>query len=268
MLLGSLNYGSSLGFALTFLLSGLGLVIMHHCHNNLLGTTIRFVGAAPVFAGTQAHFRIVLHNSARAARYDLALGHKNKMTEAADLEPGRSKTLTLSIPATERGYLELERFGVSARHPGNLFRAWSWIHMNARCLVYPKPAPAGRPPPVGGGAHGSLGIRESDDADFVGLREAAPGDSPRRLAWKTYARTDQLMFKQFSGASEQPCLFEWDALPDLNAEERLAQLTRWCLDAADDMRGFGVKLPNRAVPLGSGDRHLHECLTALALCEL
>ena len=51
MLLGSLNYGASLGFALTFLLTGLGLVVMHHCHNNLLGTTIKFLGAAPVFAG-------------------------------------------------------------------------------------------------------------------------------------------------------------------------------------------------------------------------
>ena len=37
MLLGSLNYGASLGFTLTFLLTGLGLVMMHHSHNNLLG---------------------------------------------------------------------------------------------------------------------------------------------------------------------------------------------------------------------------------------
>ena len=51
MLLGSLNYAASLGFALTFLLAGLCLVVMHHCHNNLLGATIKFVGAAPVFAG-------------------------------------------------------------------------------------------------------------------------------------------------------------------------------------------------------------------------
>ena len=45
MLLGSLNYGASLAFALTFLLAGLALVVMHHCHNNLLGTQLRFLGA-------------------------------------------------------------------------------------------------------------------------------------------------------------------------------------------------------------------------------
>jgi len=44
-----LNYGASLGFALTFR-SRAGLVVMHHCHNNLLGARLKFVGAAPVFA--------------------------------------------------------------------------------------------------------------------------------------------------------------------------------------------------------------------------
>ena len=60
MLLGSLNYGASLGFTLTFLLAGLALVMMHHCHNNLLGLRVRFVGAAPVFAGERAEIKIAV----------------------------------------------------------------------------------------------------------------------------------------------------------------------------------------------------------------
>lgn len=267
MLLGSLNYGASLGFALTFLMGGLAVVIMHHCHNNLLGTTVRFAGAEPVFAGGQAHFRVVVRNDSRAARFDISLTHDGDSTQSVDLESRHSRTLTLKVPAPRRGYLELGRFGVSTGYPGNLFHAWSWIHMRTRCLVYPCPAPPGRMPESNGGARGSLGTRSSDDADFAGLRAAAAGDPPRRLAWKTFARTDQLMCKQFSGAAEEPRLFDWDALPDLDTEQRLAQLTRWCLDAADEMRSFGIRLPGRTVPLGSGDRHLHESLTALALHE-
>src|SRR5690606_19825545 len=71
MLLGSLNYAASLGFTLTFLLAGLGLVVMHHCHNNLLGMRVRFLGAAPVFAGERAEFRIALGNDSSAPRYDV-----------------------------------------------------------------------------------------------------------------------------------------------------------------------------------------------------
>ena len=58
MLLGSLNYGASLGFALTFLLAGVALVAMHHCHNNLLGIEVRVLAAPPVFAGERAEFPI------------------------------------------------------------------------------------------------------------------------------------------------------------------------------------------------------------------
>ena len=35
MLMGAMNYSNSMAFALTFLLSGLGLVAMHHTHGNL-----------------------------------------------------------------------------------------------------------------------------------------------------------------------------------------------------------------------------------------
>ena len=67
MLLGSLNYGASLGFVLTFLLGSLALVAMHHCHNNLLGTHVQFAGARPVFAGERAEFRIAIGNEADVA---------------------------------------------------------------------------------------------------------------------------------------------------------------------------------------------------------
>jgi uncharacterized protein (DUF58 family) len=73
------------------------------------------------------------------------------------------------------------------------------------------------------------------------------------------------MLKQFSGAAEVSSLLDWDSLPELGTEARLSQLTRWCLDAAADRRSFGLRLPSTTVPLGSGEKHLHECLKTLAL---
>jgi uncharacterized protein (DUF58 family) len=267
MLLGSLNYGASLGFALTFLLTGLGLVVMHHCHNNLLGTTVRFAGAAPVFAGQEAEFRVALRNAARVPRYELELALGQTRAGPADLAPDATSILTLAVPTARRGWLKLDRFAVATRHPGSLFRAWTWIHMEAACLVYPQPAPPGRPAPAGLAELGHEGLHGHDDADFAGLRKAVAGDPPKRLAWKAYAKTNQLLLKQFSGATEQPSLFDWNDLPGLDTETRLSQLTRWCLDAANDLRSFGLRLPEREIPLGSGDRHLHDCLQALALYE-
>jgi uncharacterized protein (DUF58 family) len=268
MLLGSLQYAASLAFALTFLLASLGLVIMHHCHNNLLGTQVRFAGAIPVFAGQPVMFRIALDNTATAGRYDLEIEHDTHGVGPVDIDAGHSATLEVPVPTVTRGWLKLPRFAIATRYPGSLFRAWTWIHMDARCLVYPAPAPPGRPIPMSPDTHATRGMPAEDDSDFVGLRPATSTDPPGRMAWKAYARSGQLMLKQFSGAAELPSMLDWDSLRDLPTEARLAQLARWCLDATADRRSFGLRLPTTTVPVGGGDKHLHECLEALALFDL
>jgi len=266
MLLGSLNYGASLGFTLTFLLTGLGLVILHHCHNNLLGTEIKFVGAAPVFAGERAEFKIAVSNAAAAPRFDLELVHREHTAGPVDVEAGGTEMLRLGAPTTRRGWVKLDRFRVETRYPARLCRAWSWIHMEARCLVYPRPAEPGRPLPFSGGG-GVNGPPTAGDDDFAGLRAAAPGDPLQRIAWKAYARNDVLLLKEFSSGTQEPCVLEWAMLPDLGPEDRLAQLARWCLDADQAGRNVALRLPGTEIPLGTGPKHLAACLEALALFE-
>lgn len=268
MLLGSLNYGVSLGFALTFLLAGLGLVAMHHCHNNLLGAHVRFSGARPVGAGERAQFRIAIGNEASAPRYEIEISQRSGSAGPVDLVAGETKILTLNVPAQRRGWLRLGRFAVTTGHPGRLFRAWTWIHMDARCLVYPAPAPPGRPVPLTSGGGDARGRPSAGDADFAGLKTAVPGDAPQHIAWKAYARTDQLLLKQFSGGEQEPQMLEWQALSGEDTEARLAQLTRWCLDAAQESRSFGLSVPGATIDIGSGPQHLDQCLQTLALFEL
>jgi uncharacterized protein (DUF58 family) len=266
MLLGSLNYGASLGFMLTFLLAGLGVVLMHHCHNNLLGTEVKFVGAHPVFAGQRAEFRIAVGNTSSTPRYEIELTHNAHVAGPIDVAPAANDILRITLPTETRGWARLERFAVATKHPGGLFRAWTWVHMEARCLVYPEPAPPGLPLPESTGA-GLGGRPDHGDSDFAGLAVAAPGDPPQRIAWKAYARNDVLLLKQFAGGDREPCMLEWDALRGLEPERRLSQLARWCLDAAGEGRSFGLRLPGVSLPLGTGPQHLGVCLEALALFE-
>jgi len=208
---------------------------------------------------------MALANDARATRYELTLHHNQCGTEPLDLEAGETKTATLKVPAEHRGLLKLRRCSIATRFPGNLFRAWSWIHMNADCIVYPKPAAQGRQLPLAGPLGGSQGTGEVGDADFAGLRTAVHGDPPQRIAWKAFARNDELLSKQFAGGEQRAQVLDWNALGDLDTEARLSQLARWCLDAVKEGCAFGLVLPGTTIPLGSGRDHLHNCLTALAL---
>lgn len=266
MLLGSLNYGASLGFGLTFLLTGLGLVVMHHCHNNLLGLHLKFLGAAPVFVGERAEFRLAIDNESQAPRFEIELSREGHVAAPADVAAGATEIVRLGVAAEQRGWVALGRFRVETRYPTRLFRAWTWVHMEARALVYPRPAKAGRPLPLGSGG-GLHGAPSPGDEDFAGLRAATPGDSPQRIAWKAYARSGLLLLKEFASGTQEPCVLDWAMLPEASTEERLSQLARWCLDADRDGRALALRLPGVEIPLGLGPTHLAACLEALALFE-
>ena len=265
MLLGSLNYAASLGFALTFLLAGLCFVVMHHCHNNLLGATIKFVGAAPVFAGERAEFKVAVGNDAAAARFEIELKYREHTAGPVDVADGATEVLRIGLPTEHRGWVALDRFRVETRYPARLFRAWTWVHMDTRCLVYPRPAAPGRPLPDGTGG-GVRGRPHPGDDDFAGLRSAAPGDPPQRIAWKAYARNDHLLLKEFSSGTGEPCLLAWDLLPELGVEQRLSQLARWCLDADAAGRGIALRLPGQDIPPGSG-RSISPCVSRRWPCS-
>ncbi len=265
MLVGSINYSASLGYALTFLLTGLGVAMLHQCHANLLGLAVEFAGAPPAFAGGRATFRLRLSHPGRGPRYEIVLGAEGREFGPVDVPAGQPVVAAFDVPAARRGRLTAPRFSIATRHPGALFRAWTVARMEISCIVYPEPAPRGAVPiPAMHEEHGH-GTTGSGDSDFAGLRNAVPGDPPRRIAWKAFARTDDLLLKEFSGGTHPIDLFDYDAVPGDDPERRLSILARWCIDAAAEGRSFGLKLPCETVPVGSGDAHLHRCLEALAL---
>src|SRR5437764_4989198 len=65
LLVGSINYALSLGFALTFLLAGMALAGMVHTARNLARMAVSAGRCEPVFAEEPAQFR--LHLDARSA---------------------------------------------------------------------------------------------------------------------------------------------------------------------------------------------------------
>jgi len=205
---------------------------------------------------------------ATAARYEIELAQRGHRAGPIDLAAGAIEILRLGIDTERRGWTTLERFfSVETRHPGRLLHAWTWIHMDARCLVYPQPAAPGRPLPEGAATAPRVDLSTGYE-DFAGLRAAAPGDPPQRNRMESLrAATDQLLLKQFAAGDRAPCVLDWNMLAELDVEERLSQLARWCIDADTEGRALGLVLPGVRIPLGTGPKHLASCLEALALFD-
>ena len=250
MLLGSMNYNNNLSFVLTFILVGLGFVSMHQCQRNLVGLELSFAGAEPVFAGQTIRFRIAVTNHSKSARHGLRLYHDDILSEIQDLKPGESKLFVLPVPTGRRGWITLDRFGIRTLFPFDLFRAWAWLHMDVTGLVFPRPADiAPEPPPT----MAAQGHRQHD----------ARGD----VAWKAYARSGQLLSKQFAGADTSSQWFDFDDIEDNDVEQRLSILTRWIVDADRTLEDYGLRLPGAEFEPAHGEKHRRACLETLALFE-
>jgi uncharacterized protein (DUF58 family) len=267
MFVGAMNYANNLGLGLTFLLGSLALTAMHHCHRNLSGIQVRSASSEPVFAGGTAKFLIALENAAPLARHELTIVNDHGSATPTSIGGNGRSILEVQLPAPRRGLLTLDHFEIVTLHPFGLFRAWSHLHMDLKCIVYPRPsARALIPPPVEtdtGGAQDSV----KGDEDFAGMRPFHPGDSPRRIAWKAYAREQGLQVKLYAGTAVTSHVFDWDSLTGLGVEARLSQLCRWIEDAYADGRAFALKIPGVDIPANIGPAHRQRCLTALALFQ-
>ena len=267
LLVGSINYALQLGFALTFLLAGLGLAGMVHTTRNLVRLTVSAGRAEPVFAGESAQFRLYLDNRARFDRPAILVRHQASGAQLVlDLPPGAVGEAVLPVPAARRGWLPLTRMTLETRFPLGLFRAWSYVEPEARCLVYPRPERAPLPAPAPDADAGAARAQSPGSDDFSGLRAYQLQDSPRHVAWKAVARADEMLTKQFAGAAGIELWLDWDRLAaGLDAEQRLSRLAGWVLAAERAGARYGLRLPGRVIAPDRGDAHRAACLQALAL---
>jgi uncharacterized protein (DUF58 family) len=137
------------------------------------------------------------------------------------------------------------------------------------CLVYPRPAPeaeeSGVIRPEGPGTQQKSSPAGEEDLDS--LREYRSGESYKRIDWKAYARGRGLVSKHFSGAERASVWLDFEALPEVGVEARLALLARMILDQEEAGTTYGLKLPGSSLDPDNGPEHMHACLAELALFD-
>lgn len=268
MIVAAINYQNSLIFSVTFLLGSLFVVSILHTYRNMSGLTISAGSSRAAFAGEDAEFVVILSRSGERTFEAIRLGWDDNLLQVADLVDEEESRIRLYVETSKRGRLNPGRLLVQTHYPVGLFRAWSWVDLDMFALVYPRPQSAGPIPPALGISHeGELLHREGVD-DFFGLREYQQGDGLRHIAWKSYARTNQLFTKQFAAYVDRRVWLEWDYFSGMDREERLSRLCYWVVQLSKTANAYGLRLPGQEIAPASGAEHREGVLKMLALFEL
>jgi len=272
LLVASINYQLNLGFVLTFLLAGSGVVSMHLTHNTLRGLTLHLKGTAPVFAGEPAVLEAVLA-SPGSARHGIGL-RVESADEATltwvDVPAGGQASAHVSFVPAARGRHDVPTLSAETRFPLGLFRAWTIWRPSSQVLVYPKPErPSAALPAARAVPGGPTRSRSADGGEIEGIRGYRRGDPLKRVVWKKAAKAmatgGELVIRDTSSSAHRELWLDWQLCGSLGAEDRLSRLTAWVLAADRANVVYGLGLPGQEIARAQGEAHRRACLEAVAL---
>jgi len=274
LLVASINYQLSLGYVLTFLLAGSGVVSMHVTHNTLRGLALHLRTPQPVFGGEAVMVECVLASSSSRPRHGIGLRVLQPGEPASwswtDVPAGGQASATLAFTAPHRGLLPLPEIVLETHFPLGLFRAWSHWRPAASVLVYPRPEHPPAPLPAARAiGSDSTSRRSSEGSELEGVRGYRRGDPLKLVVWKKAARAletgGELVSRDTAGSARHELWLDWAATGSLAPEDRLSRLTAWVLASERSGAAWGLRLPSQELPPGQGETQRRAGLEALAL---
>jgi len=272
LLLASINYQLGLGYLLTFLLAGSGIVSMHVTHATLRGLELHLRAPSPVHAGDAAVLEVVLASASARWRHGIGLALRDgaRAWVWADVPPGGQASAQLAWRAPRRGRLPLPGVRIETRFPLGLFRAWSEWRPASDLLAYPRTEqPAAPLPPGRAQGSGQASLRSTEGGEFEGVRAFRRGDPLKLVVWKKAARAldsgGELIARDTRSSARSELWLDWSATGALPPEERLSRLAAWVIAAERAGLAWGLALPGIELAPAHGEQQRRTALETLAL---
>ncbi len=262
------NYQNNLILAFSFFLISVMLVSTIHAFKNMLGVTFTPASIRHTTVGEIAPFDIIINSQYLTNHNAVLLLVENSEPVQVHLLAGQTNQVTVGLAAHDRGWLKLPRVTVKSYFPFGFIRAWAYVDIDHRALIYPRSIACERPPLGAGHGHeGSYYSLQRGD-EFQGFQMYSPGSPLSQVAWKQYARGAGLHLKDYRAQQSQQYWLDWQHINARDIELGLSQMSYWVNQFAENNIEFGLILPNKVIGMGVGDAHRLQALTALALFGL
>ena len=275
LLITAINYQNSLIYGLTFWLFSVAMSALLFTYRNLSGLSISSSQSINGFSGDFVEIPIRLSSKKREHQGLMihwpAQGNNRKSKETeiiviAGVAEGEEKEIRIPFQLPKRGALKTPRLRIETRFPFGFYKSWTWLRLKTPGIVYPNPIITPFIASIGDGDEMPTDTNFNiGNDDFIGLRNYRSGDSLKHVAWKYLAKGKGLLSKEYDNQQLSMQWLDWFSLQGMGVEERLSHLTGWVLQAEQEGRAYGLKLPQLQIQPSMGDIHRERCLKHLAL---
>lgn len=263
------------GNNLLFLVLGamLGMIGLSGSLSELVLRRVRVERRTPraAVAGRPAQLGYELRNgSARLPSFSLEIGERGDGARGfvAALGPGAAAAVRVQRVWPERGVYPLDAVTVGTSFPFGFFRKERDLECPGEVVVWPRTTrpvrearPAGdrvrRSEEAAAGASGSRG-------EYRGLRPYRPGDDPRDVHWRSSARSEEPLVREYARDQAQTLWICLDLREAPGAEAAVETAAALAARAAQRGQPFGLATSDLVLGPGSGPAQLERLLDALA----
>ena len=227
-------------------------------------------------AGQPASLVYEIHNrKARLPSFAFEVGEADGRAVAfvASLRAGVGTTMRAEAVWPRRGIYALEGIAISTSFPFGLFRKERWVPMAEEVVVWPRfDRPVREPRTRGDRVHrgehalsGSAGAR----GEYRGLRPYRPGDDPRDVHWRSTARLNEPVVREFERDRAE---LLWLCIDLRTDDESLAEhvaetAASVAASALRQGRPVGLAAGEMTVPPAAGAGQRDRLLDAIARCQ-
>lgn len=268
LLLLAFGYANNLVFLVCFFLSSFAIVTMYLTNQNVKEVEVVSLSSVSFFADDQGTISVHLHSQNRQDLLNLRLESQGFESWIDEVPRDLGSSAVLFLPKTKRGWHEVPRIKIESVFPYQLFRSWKNIKVTHRYLVFP--TREGRPsfPPQGDEVGETTSQKQANQEEYIGAKLYEKSDSPRKIDWKSTARTQILQVKKFDSKQGENAIFRWqDTQFLIPFESRISQLALWIDIAEKKNLNYQLILPHWKSDLSHGSKHWSHCLEALATMD-
>ena len=260
-----INYQNNLILVMSYLMFVVIVLAVFMGYSNAKGLTVTFDKVLPSFSPQKPILKLSLQSNSICQSVSITYNNELKAHTHYDTISNKSISSSLPLPYENRGSYELQRIKIASNYPFGLVSVWSYLQIQIKTYVYPAHEY------VLSDAHISSQdeyaqngmVKKSGTEEFENLLIHQPEMGLNRISWKHYAKTKQLLVKDFVDFKTTNALFDFNLMTGAT-EQRLSQLCYLVCEATEHNTPFMLKLPNTVININTGQAHKQQCLESLS----